>query len=387
MDSKLFIPKKIKVGFQERDETYTGKLAYIIYFDEKNKLRKETSWLSWCDKDLGSFEFDNEPRNGYVFNKGVQRYAYHFGSGRSMLRVYDPRGFEFEITIDNLEAVLMNSDISKKEIMGEYVFAWSGSDLILLPTNSQEYIESVSYTEKQDKKISAKELIKGATYSRKKNDEHYIYIGHHEWFEDKRNDHVFTKNESKGKKHIFAYNDESEGYVFCPLTVNLLAECLNEEVDDNYADLVVQFENSFNYKLVNDFELVDLDDSYFKDKHQHFGEYHNFIRKEENNLFTQIGFHMSSNEDSIKVANSWCRRYEFRYYKFENGLFNHCVEAKYHYRDRKYVIDNSEIEKKIEAHLFNEKSELNFNDLMNKLKELGFKEFKSKNIDGVLYKT
>ena len=39
-----FIPKKIKVGYQDRDDTYTGKLAYVIYYDEKGKLRKENSW-------------------------------------------------------------------------------------------------------------------------------------------------------------------------------------------------------------------------------------------------------------------------------------------------------------------------------------------------------
>lgn len=46
----IFIPKKINVGFQKRDDTYTGKLAYIIYYDETGKLRKETSWNGWRDK-------------------------------------------------------------------------------------------------------------------------------------------------------------------------------------------------------------------------------------------------------------------------------------------------------------------------------------------------
>ena len=46
MKANIFIPKKIKVGFQERDSTYTKKLAYVIYYDLQNKLRKETSWQS-----------------------------------------------------------------------------------------------------------------------------------------------------------------------------------------------------------------------------------------------------------------------------------------------------------------------------------------------------
>ena len=50
MHSDIFIPKKIKVGFQNRDDTYTNKLAYVIYYDEKGKLRKQASWESWRDK-------------------------------------------------------------------------------------------------------------------------------------------------------------------------------------------------------------------------------------------------------------------------------------------------------------------------------------------------
>ena len=35
MKSNIFIPKKINVGFRNRSGTYTGKLAYIIYYDDK----------------------------------------------------------------------------------------------------------------------------------------------------------------------------------------------------------------------------------------------------------------------------------------------------------------------------------------------------------------
>ena len=34
MKTNIFIPAKINVVFQERKDTYTSKLAYVIYFDE-----------------------------------------------------------------------------------------------------------------------------------------------------------------------------------------------------------------------------------------------------------------------------------------------------------------------------------------------------------------
>ena len=37
----IYIPKKIKVGYQNRYDTYTKKLAYVIYYDEKGKENKD----------------------------------------------------------------------------------------------------------------------------------------------------------------------------------------------------------------------------------------------------------------------------------------------------------------------------------------------------------
>ena len=52
MNDNIFIPKKLKIGFQKREDTFTKKLAYVIYYDEKNKLRKEQSWKSWRDEKI-----------------------------------------------------------------------------------------------------------------------------------------------------------------------------------------------------------------------------------------------------------------------------------------------------------------------------------------------
>jgi hypothetical protein len=58
LKSSIFIPKTINVGFQNRSDTYTGKLGYVIYYDEKGKLRKEASWNSWRDENIPNEEFE-----------------------------------------------------------------------------------------------------------------------------------------------------------------------------------------------------------------------------------------------------------------------------------------------------------------------------------------
>ena len=102
MLAKLSIPKIIKVGYNERVDTYTGKLAYVIYIDETGKLRKEKSWKNWCDSNLGSDKFDNVPTSGFVLNKKVGDYRGGWNGRQAWIRIYDPRGFEFEISVNNL---------------------------------------------------------------------------------------------------------------------------------------------------------------------------------------------------------------------------------------------------------------------------------------------
>lgn len=241
--TNLFIPKKIRVGFQNRKDTYTGKLGYVIYYDEKGKIRKETSWKGWCDSKIPALELENIPQNNYVFNKGIQRYG-EWGSGRSVIRVYDPRDFEFEISIDNLIGILMHSDISKRDIAEKCVFAWAGSELVLLPTNSQEYQDSVKYTEKQDTKVSSKDLVKGHVYTQKKNDSKLTYIGYYQFYEVIKWGQEPQSN--KGKRHIF-----HDGKNFVIPSVLTLSSCILNEPVENYANLVDEyFKSAHAYKHV-----------------------------------------------------------------------------------------------------------------------------------------
>ena len=41
LKNNIFIPKTINVGYQNRKGTYTGKLAYVIYYDKKGNFAKK----------------------------------------------------------------------------------------------------------------------------------------------------------------------------------------------------------------------------------------------------------------------------------------------------------------------------------------------------------
>lgn len=204
MKNQLYIPKDLKVGFQKRSETYTGRLGYVIYFDDKGKLRKETSWENWRHKPedsagrlydpekkryynsketYGDFvapiDLKNDPIEGFVLNKnaGGVHSGYGWNDRIEKVRVYDPRGFEFEISIPNLLFILQECNAIKgKGLEGEFVYSWDKTELVLLPTCSAEYKECLGFTKLQAKSVSKKDLIPGHLYQ-DKDENKYCYIG------------------------------------------------------------------------------------------------------------------------------------------------------------------------------------------------------------------
>lgn len=64
MNSKLFIAEKVKVGFNPRTDTYSGKLGYVIGHDGK-KWRKEPSWDGWRYHHMDSDGYEQKKRQQY----------------------------------------------------------------------------------------------------------------------------------------------------------------------------------------------------------------------------------------------------------------------------------------------------------------------------------
>ena len=184
MNNQLFIPDRLKVGFDKRKDTYTGQLAYVIYYDKKGVLRKEASFETWRDKKIATVEYDNTPIEGFVLNKGVggTRGSYSWNARMEKIRTYDPRDFEIELSIPNVLFILRECNCMKgKGLEGKFVYAWWGTELILLPVDSEEYRQSTGYTALQGKSVKAKELVIGATYITKRQKQ-VVYLGTFDYF-------------------------------------------------------------------------------------------------------------------------------------------------------------------------------------------------------------
>lgn len=312
MNNKLFIADKIKVGFNPRTDTYTGLLGYVIGFDGK-KWRKEPSWdgwryhfqdgeefeklkrqqydqrlnqlkqnveyyrrnnsssLSWYEQQLKDFEnnyagfspngkfsndpkikpveFDNVPTEGFVLNKKVGGTRYSWNTRATYSRVYDPRGFEFEITIPNLLYILQECNAYKgKGLEGTFVYAWDGKDLVLLPTSSQEYQESQKFTKLQSGKVGVKDLVAGCTYKTKQLAE-YIYLGKFNWFEG-------SNVCSIEKRHVFI-NVKNHTDFLGTTSLASFAQRMTETPVDNYAELLDKFNATSHSGVLSDVVVED----------------------------------------------------------------------------------------------------------------------------------
>jgi len=283
MKSTIFIPEKVNVGFRERNDTYTKKLAYVIYFDEKGKLRKETSWNGWRDEKLGNEIFENVPTSGFVLNKKAGGYSTGWNHRQTYVRVYDPRGFEFEIDVPNLLYILENtSSIKGKGLEGEFVYGWDGKDLVLIPTESPDYKEISSFNKKvhNQVKLKGKDLKLGGTYLSKDNT-HLIYLGRFdEWdyeyeYAEVKDRYGFSGRRWTGKK---LWRTKKKSYFFASAsngnitTVQSLSksiiDVISEECVDNFAELMDKLECCSTYSPVDDSkdEYADYTFDEFKDK-------------------------------------------------------------------------------------------------------------------------
>ena len=288
MDEKIYIPKTIKVGYQERSDTYTQTLAYIIYTDDKGKLRKETSWESWRDKKIRASDFNNEPTEGFVLNKKVGGDRYSWNPRQTYTRVYDPRGFEFEITIPNLLYILENtSSIKGKGLENKFVYGWQGKDLILIPVDAPEYQAMQGFSQLQAGKVSAKSLVEGEKYQLK-NQDVLTYLGKRDVWETKytrTGDSYYTRK--KTKAFVFA-NDA--GDIQFMSSVSSLAKSL-EQSNEEYPNLVEKFLKSTNAATTlsveeKPFVLRELNKEKKKDNNSYgYGTRLNFLVKGKENEY------------------------------------------------------------------------------------------------------
>lgn len=178
----LYINYKI-----EQDNT---KLGFIC--DAANKKQRETvdAWSKgnyWnkIENPCVDEEIDNIPLTGFKIVDVVSRYS----TSNKWYRILDPRGFELEISADNLLNICINSKINNGLIEDECVWGKNNSAELIL-TSSEQY---KTYCEL--KESGPVDLIAGEYYKDSKTNVIYKYLGEYTKLIFNKNTYAFRNNE------------------------------------------------------------------------------------------------------------------------------------------------------------------------------------------------
>lgn len=323
-ETRFFIPQKINVGYQTRSDTYTGKLAYVIYFDQTGKLRKEASWNSWRNEKIDNTIFNNEPLEGFVLNKHVGGCKSGWDFRQSYTRVYDPRGFEFEITIDNLLWILEWEDcLHGKGLTGKYCYGWVYDQLYLIPCSTEDYAKSKEMSDNMFAQygMSKNDLVVGASYKIKATDEPLVYIGSFK-----------VQNKlGKGFKTQMLFADYSEGEPLClygkPKS-SILCRIGDTVLDKDIVDNIIErwYLSAYSYEF---WKSKDIIKEFTSDPHGLM-----IVRRYDKyayNFYVYNGGIISEDGKSVEIAKLY-KKYTLRTDRFFYSSYRHYEETDLSYQ-------------------------------------------------------
>lgn len=315
INGRLKIPTDLIVGFSNRKDTYTGKLSYVTYYKEDKKnnkvIAKETSWVRWRDSNIEPLEIENIPTEGFVLNKHVGGCKSGWNFRQSYCRIYDPRDFEFEITMENLLYILDYCDCIKgKGLIGKFVYAWDGPNLVLLPVSTPEYQESLELKKNIEKGKPTNKTIKVGSLYKDKKENNLVYIGRYSYRE-------YLYKRFVPIKKMFIFYDVDKMVYKAYSTLSPIDYIVTEDYykPHEMTDVIENYLNSFEgydkkKKFVN-LMLLPTNET--------IGEYIDRIIQENPDRNTINIFLMDGSNENILI---------YRYYRYSKGSFEFHSEEK-----------------------------------------------------------
>lgn len=227
------LPKKIKVGFQSRNQSLDGNLSFVTYINDKNEIAQQKSWNDWRDENIAPLELDNVPMKGYIFDKSIKRTG-GFSSNNSYLRVYDPRGFEFEIKIENVSLIIQNCKIDKGEIKEKCILGWDSRTVYLIPETCDLYKTAILENAEENKNVTDENLVVGNIYKSTRGK--FVYVGKEYLLQN--NDQLKTKLVNVFYKENHPYQKKEKIILdnFCAPSLSSLKN--TQEQAENYDKLI-----------------------------------------------------------------------------------------------------------------------------------------------------
>lgn len=221
MTENIILPDSFYVGYSIR-KSESGKLGFLTPHGTDSASKKRMSTVDgWRDKNIPADVHKNELLSGYKIAQHIHR-DYYWGGGNVVWRIVDPRGFEFEIESSNMSKILSCTNIIGGEIQGKCIIGRSNKGInILLPENSEPYINAVKSTQVFHTSTKTSELVPGSIVLLKNNTK-MVYLGKYfplfDEYTDKKNYYSDLKDNYRESRlkcdkayHLcYSYNTDGE---------------------------------------------------------------------------------------------------------------------------------------------------------------------------------
>lgn len=190
-EKRIKFPDQHYVGFQKR-----GNNDLLGFMTPEGKdtaaVKRKSTVDSWAKGNNRTYDhetrtyiehegiptqvYDNAPLNGFVFGKAVN-HSSSWNSCSDKWRVYDPRGFELEISSGNFEKIISTCTIINGVVQEDCIWARLGPNNILVPVNSDLYMAAKKNTRVSKQSASIKDAKAGDLVTLQ-NGVEGIYIGY-----------------------------------------------------------------------------------------------------------------------------------------------------------------------------------------------------------------
>ena len=198
------------------------------------------------------------------------------------LLVCHPQNILDHATVFSLFILYHKNSIKGKGLEGEFVYGWSGSNMLLIPLSSPDYKDIVEYTKiiQENKTIKVKDLVVGRAYSTKQNGE-YVYMGRfdkwdREYVSDWNKGRHCYEDINKGKHHFFVkkvdYYNSDKSFLDIIAVKSLgdrFISVKSDEIAQDFAELFDMLECNTTYSPIDN-SKDEYASSYLRQGYSHF---------------------------------------------------------------------------------------------------------------------
>jgi hypothetical protein len=188
VEEMINIPKQL---WYVVSPSHAENLAYMTYYEDNAAFHKrKTTGMDWAKLDSrvwntetkkydhfdvkGGVVIDNTPVTDVYIGSSVSRWS----TSNKLFRVQDPRGFTVEVPTDNIATLLHLTTVVNGVINEPCVWGREGSNHILLPINSEPYLETLDKMDTlANKLIKLSDIKVGDVVKFFENDTEYTYLG------------------------------------------------------------------------------------------------------------------------------------------------------------------------------------------------------------------